>query len=57
MKILTIILVVVALGIAAWFIATISKALDIPAGVTLPVSIAFGTFATLYVINYIKGLY
>lgn len=57
MKVITIILIVVALGIGIWFIGTISKALGIPAGVALPVGIAFGTFATLYIISYIKGLY
>jgi hypothetical protein len=57
MKVLTIILILVALSIGTLFLITLTKALEIPTGVALPVGIAFGTFATLYLISYIKGLY
>jgi hypothetical protein len=57
MKLLTIVLILVALAIGILFIVSLTKALEIPTGVALPVGIAFGTFATLYLISYIKGLY
>jgi hypothetical protein len=57
MKLTTIILIVVALCIGGYFMTVIARFFGIPPGLMLPLGIAFGTFVTIYVISYIKGLY
>jgi Flp pilus assembly protein TadB len=56
MKGLTTILVVVAIAIGIWFIITLTNLLGLPPGVAIGVGIAFGAFATIYIVKFIKDM-